>query len=144
MSKKIISTPFENSAIAQKYEAYPKSVGNKLLLVRQLIFDVAAETCGVGPLEETLKWGQPSYLTSLTKSGSTIRIDSIKSPVGAYAVFFHCQTSLVDTFKEIYRDTFRYEGNRAIVFMPGDKLPIGELSRCIQMALTYHLNKRKR
>ena len=43
--------------------------------LRQLIFDVAAKTKDVGQLEETLKWGEPAYLTSESKSGSLIRID---------------------------------------------------------------------
>lgn len=34
----------------------------------------AASTDGGGPIEETLKWGDPAYVTSATKSGSTIRV----------------------------------------------------------------------
>ena len=59
---------FEDSEVAFVFEAYPKEVQLKLLAIRQLIFDTAAETDGVGSLEETLKWGQPSYLTSESKS----------------------------------------------------------------------------
>jgi hypothetical protein len=29
-----------------------------------------------------------------------------------YAMYFHCKTKLVDTFKELYRDVFKFEGNR--------------------------------
>jgi hypothetical protein len=42
--------------------------------LRMHILDAASETEGVGELEETLKWGQPSYLTKKPKSGRTIRI----------------------------------------------------------------------
>ena len=35
----------------------------KLLHLRQIILDTASETEGVNELEETLKWGEPSYLT---------------------------------------------------------------------------------
>jgi len=47
--------------------------------LRRLIFETAAELEDVGLLEETLKSGQPSYLASPTKSGTTIRVDQIKS-----------------------------------------------------------------
>lgn len=60
----------------------------KLLALRRLIFDTAKATKGVGVLQETLKWGQPSYLTPQTKSGSTIRIDRVKSTANQYAVYF--------------------------------------------------------
>jgi hypothetical protein len=35
-------------------------------------FDAANASKGVGALQETPKWGQPSYLTPETKSSSTI------------------------------------------------------------------------
>ncbi len=131
-----------NPEVAAVFDAYPKEIKPKLMFLRQLIFDVASETDGVGELEETLKWGQPSYLTTQSKSGSLIRIDQIKSQEGKYAMYFHCQTTLVDTFKEMYRGKFEFGGNRSILFGEDDKVPINELSHCVSMALTYHLNKK--
>lgn len=133
---------FANSKVAVIFDTYPKEVKTKLLFLRQLIFDVASQTNGVGELEETLKWGQPSYLTTASKSGSLIRIDQIKSQPGKYAMYFHCQTTLVDTFKEMYRGKFEFEGNRSIIFHAADDIPVHELSHCISMALTYHRNKK--
>ena len=82
-------------AVDAVFDAYPKPLKAKLLALRRLIFDTAKATRGVGALQETLKWGQPSYLTPETKSGSTIRIDQVKSAPGQYAVYFHCQTNLL-------------------------------------------------
>ena len=135
---------FENPQVAEVFNAYPNGIKEKLLLLRQLILDTASETEGVGELEETLKWGQPSYLTTQSKSGSTIRIDSIKSDDQKYAIYFNCKTTLVDTFREIYPDQFHFEGNRSIVFDLDNDVPINELSDCISIALTYHLKKRWR
>ena len=132
----------KNSEVAAVFAAYPKEVKPKLMFLRQLIFDVASETDGVGELEETLKWGQPSYITTQSKSGSLIRIDQVKSQAGKVAMYFHCQTTLVDTFKEMYRGKFEFEGNRCILFSGDDKVPVNELSHCISMALTYHRNKK--
>jgi hypothetical protein len=110
--------------------------------LRRLIFDTAKTTRGVGALQETLKWGQPSYLTTETKSGSTIRIDQVKSAADQYAVYFHCQTDLVETFRELYPE-LSYSGNRSILLNAQDDLPEPPLRHCVALALTYHLNKRK-
>ena len=128
-------------AVEAVFGAYPKPVKAKLLALRRLIFDTAKATKGVGALEETLKWGQPSYLTPETKSGSTIRIDQVKPEAGQVAVYFHCQTNLVETFRELYPE-LSYSGNRAILLDAGNKLPEAELRHCVALALTYHLGKR--
>ncbi|MBI3561150.1 MAG: DUF1801 domain-containing protein [Gammaproteobacteria bacterium] len=133
---------FQNPAVAAIFKAYPTSLRTKLRLLRQLIFNTAATTVGVGELYETLKWGQPSYLTLKSKSGSTLRIDQIKSQPGHYAMYVHCQTTLIEDFKEIYPDLFKYVGNRSIVFNVADRIPINALRHCIGLALTYHRNKK--
>jgi hypothetical protein len=110
--------------------------------LRELIFKTAASTEGVGKLEETLKWDEPAYVTAQSQSGSTVRIDSKKARADQYAIYFHCQTSLVSTFKGMFPKKFKYEGNRAIVFNDKDKVPVKELGLCISMALTYHLDRK--
>jgi hypothetical protein len=132
-----------NPAVDAVFSSYPKPVKTKLLALRRLILDTAATTEGVGKVEETLKWGQPSYLTPETKSGSTIRIDRIKSSASQYAVYFHCQTDLVETFRELYPNEFTYVGNRSIVLDADKKIAESALRHCVALALTYHLNRRK-
>jgi hypothetical protein len=134
---------FADPAVAAAFDAYPKALKAKLLALRRLILDTAKTTRGVGALEETLKWGQPSYLTPETKSGSTIRIDAIKSGAGQYAMYFHCQTNLVETFRELYPDEFSFGGNRCIVLNAADDVPEAALRHCVGLALTYHLRKQK-
>jgi hypothetical protein len=129
--------------VARVFNRYPKKMKRKLMKLRELIFDVAAKTKDVGRLEETLKWGEPAYLTSESKSGSLIRIDVKKSNPSKYAMYFHCQTNLVDSFRTLFPDVFSYEKNRAIVFEEYELVPVNELRTCISMALTYHLTKKK-
>jgi hypothetical protein len=129
-------------AVDAVFDAYPAPLRPKLLALRRLIFKTAKATSGVGALQETLKWGQPSYLTPQTKSGSTIRIDRVKSAANQYAIYFHCQTDLVETFRALYPTELTYGGNRCIVFDVADKLPEAALRHCVALALTYHLNKR--
>ena len=114
----------------------------KLMALRELIFRTAASTPGVGELEETLKWGEPAYLTSSSGSGSTVRIDWKKSKPAEYAMYFNCQTTLVETFKSLFPDEFKFEGNRAIVFHESEAAPTDALAFCVAAALTYHLQRK--
>jgi hypothetical protein len=129
---------FADPAVAAVFKACPVELRRKLMELRALVFDVAKRTDGVGRLTETLKWGQPSYLTEETKSGTTVRIDRLKKG-GGYALYVHCQSGLVPKFRELYPDTFRYEGKRALLFDADARLPLPELRHCIGLALTYHL-----
>ena len=134
---------WSDPAVDAVFDAYPKPLKAKLLALRRLIFDTAKTTKGVGTLQETLKWGQPSYLTPETKSGSTIRIDQVKSAANQYAVYFHCQTDLVETFRELYPRELSFGGNRSILLNAQDEIPQAALRHCVALALTYHLKKRK-
>ncbi|MCU6707279.1 DUF1801 domain-containing protein [Paenibacillus sp. J5C_2022] len=127
-----------NSKVANIFESYPVQIRTKLLFLRQLVFQTASETDEIEIVEETLKWSEPSYVT---KFGSTLRIGWQKNNPHHYAMYFHCQTKLVETFKEIFGDLFRYEGNRAILFHENDPLPVDELKQCILLTLTYHKRK---
>ena len=138
-----IEAGFSDPAVDAVFAAYPKPLQTKLLALRRLIFETARTTKGVGALQETLKWGQPSYLTSETNSGSTIRIDQVKSAANQYAVYFHCQTDLVETFRELYPTELSYGGNRSILLNAEDDIPEPALRHCVALALTYHLRKRK-
>jgi hypothetical protein len=129
---------FKNAAVAEIFDTYPKHIRKKMLFLRQLVFDAAAEIEDIGEIEETTRWGEPSYIT---KGGSAVRMDWKSSNPGQYAMYFHCKTKLVDTFKELYREKFKFEGNRAIIFCENDELPIEELKHCIILALTYHSRK---
>jgi hypothetical protein len=135
--------PIKNALAAKALAAYPPGMRRKLMRLRRLILDTAARTDGVGEIEETVKWGEPAYVTSKSKSGSTVRIGWKKSKPSQYAVYFNCQTMLVDTFRTLFPNDFKYEGNRAIVFGEDDVVPVRELSFCIAAALTYHRDKRR-
>ena len=137
-----VSKKIKNPEVAAVFKSYPKKIRTKLMFLRQLILDTAAETEGVGEIEETLKWGEPSYLTPKTKSGSTIRVDWKKSQKEQYAMYFKCTANLVPAFRERYPKKFKFEGNRSIVFNIDEKIPVKELKNCIALALTYHRNKK--
>ena len=142
MRRKVVSNIILNPGVAAVFDGYPPALRRRLMQLRQLIFDTAEEIEGVGKLEEELRWGEPSYITSESKSGSTIRIHRWKSSHTQYAMYFHCQTTLVDTFRTVFPNEFRFEGNRAILFNEDDDVPVEALKTCIAWALTYHSSKR--
>ena len=134
-------TPFQDEAVAQTFQTYPPSMRGKLLSLREMILRTASTTDGVGELQEALKWGEPAYLTAKSKAGSTIRIAWKKSNPGQYAMYFNCQTNLVETFRTLFPHDFKFVGNRAIVFDEHDAVPYDALTFCVAAALTYHLTK---
>jgi hypothetical protein len=117
------------------FSNYPDIARKKILNLRRLVRDVAREVEGITYLEETLKWGEPSFLV---KKGSTVRMDWKKNKPDQYAIYFKCTSKLVTTFKSVYGDLFEFEGDRAIVFKMDDTVPEVELKNCIKAALTYH------
>ncbi|OTA21800.1 hypothetical protein Xbed_00047 [Xenorhabdus beddingii] len=131
---------FQCDDVHSVFNHYPERYQKLLLTIRELIFDVASKTDGVGLITETLKWGQPSYLTLETGSGTTIRLGRFGD--SHVALFFHCQTTLVDTFRTLFPE-LTYAKNRAIVLAPEADLPTDELSICIEMSFTYRLRKKR-
>jgi len=123
-----------NSAVTQKFDAYPNNVREQLLAVRETIFALAAEE-GIGEITETLKWGEPSYLA---KKGSTVRMDWKPDNGDSISLYFHCQTLLVETFREIFPERFDYIGNRELRLPLSETVPSAELKTCLSMALRYH------
>ncbi len=132
--------PFKDPDVKAKFASFPEPARTGLVTLRNLIFETAETTPKVGALEEALKWGQPAYLTPETKSGSTIRLGLPKQ--GGFAIYTHCQTTILSDFRSIFPDDFVYEGNRAIHFKDGEVLSLEKLRLLIRWALTYHLKRR--
>jgi hypothetical protein len=122
-----------NFSVKEKFETYPEDISVLLNNIRDLIFSVAKQD-GISDLTETLKWGEPSYIS---KIGSTIRFDWKPEFPEQYCIYFNCKTTLIETFKEVYGDTFTYQENRAIILKIEQTVPVKELANCISMALRY-------
>ena len=120
--------------VSAKFNAYPENAKSRLLELRSLIMLLASEL-DLGTVEESLKWGEPSYSV---KSGSPVRIDWKLQYPNNYYMFFNCQTKLIDTFRELYSDVLAFQGNRAVVLKLSEPLPEKTVRHCIELALTYH------
>ncbi|TWO33051.1 DUF1801 domain-containing protein [Seonamhaeicola sediminis] len=103
--------------------------------LRELIIETARQTEKIETLEETLKWGEPSFIT---KQGSTLRIDWKPQTPEQYGMYFQCTSRLISTFKSIFKNNFEFEGKRAIIFKVDENIPVEALKHCIKAALTYH------
>ncbi len=138
--KKMKHRKFQTTAVENTFNAYPEMVKQKLLFFREIIFQTANDSEEIGNIEETLKWGDPSYLTYLPKSGTTIRLSRVRADNEKYAISVHCQTSLVPEFKEIYPE-LEYDGNRSLILNINSELPVAKVKHFIFSALTYHHRK---
>lgn len=119
----------------QVFDNYPKEVQAQMQLLRTLVLEVAENIQGLEKLEETLKWGEPAYVT---KHGSTLRMDWKAKKPDQYAMYFQCTSQLVPTFRFLYPEKLKFEGNRAVVFDLKEEIPEKEVKHCISMALQYH------
>ncbi|WP_166420616.1 DUF1801 domain-containing protein [Pseudoalteromonas sp. Z1A8] len=120
-----------NTDIKNIFNNHPEAAKSTLIQLRELIYTVAQEQ-NLGVVEESIKWGEPSYSTI---NGSSIRIGF--KGASCY-LFFHCQSKLVSTFRELYSHNLTFEGNRAIVLNSEKPLPEHPVKECIKLALTYH------
>ena len=122
------------ATIKKKFQSYPDEIQLSLMQLREEIISVAKEY-DLGSVEESLKWGELSFCV---KGGSAIRIGWRSESPDKCFLFFNCQTSLVETFKEVYGDLFLYEGKRAIALERSRIGSVKELEHPIGLALQYH------
>lgn len=132
-----MTPPFGSDAVASAFGIMPPDARRGVLALRVLIFKTAARLPEVGPIKEALRWGQPSYLTPQTKSGSTLRLGVHKQ--GKFALFAHCQTDIISSFANTFPGQDRIEGTRAILFDDIGQIDPARHGLLIRHALTYHL-----
>lgn len=127
-------------SVAEVFDGYPDAVRPRMLSLRALILETAGTIPGVGPLEESLRWGEPAYLTPESRSGTTLRLSWKPSAPDEAGVCVHCRTTLVERFRR-EEPTLDYDGNRRVVVREGAPLQKAALARFIAAALTYHRDR---
>ncbi len=119
----------------------PEEIKSALMHLRAMIFDVAETSDEIGNIVETLKWGQPSYLTEKPKTGTTLRIDRDTSGKGDVALYVNCQTSLVSEWRGMFPEE-TFGGDRSLHLSLTKPTPTSSLRQMVLMALTYHSRKK--
>jgi hypothetical protein len=125
------------------FEAFGPDVRGRLMDIRALIFDRAGDDPAIGAITETLKWGEPAYLTEQSGSGSTIRLGCPRGRSDSVALYFNCRTTLVGDFRMAFGDMFEFEGSRAVFLPIAGPLPREPLVQMLGLAMTYHLRRRR-
>ena len=120
-------------------DGLPKEAREALYSLRDII-RAAAEASGTTPLEESFKWGQPSFAPAKRK-GTPIRLSWSQKAPDRVEMLVHCQTSLVDAWRHRLGDLFDYDGTRAVHISLEKHLPEEALHIMAVMALTYHQRK---
>lgn len=128
-------SPAMPAPVAAAYDGFPDAPRRALLAARAEVYAAASDDARIGPLTETLKWGEPAYLTDATKSGSTIRLALLG---GAPAMFVNCRTTLVGEVGDRCGGAFRYAGRRGILLAGA---PAEAVRHAAWLALTYHLRR---
>lgn len=119
---------------------YPVELNDKLLYLKSLIYGQADLNPKVGEIEESLKWGQLSYV-SKNRSGTPIRLGIEKKMPGYFGLYVNCSTTVINDVKHIYGDKFQYDGNRGLMLKVDEQLPELEIRHIIDIILCYHINK---
>ncbi|MGG7567648.1 DUF1801 domain-containing protein [Rhodovulum sp. DZ06] len=133
--------PFASPAVAAAFDAFPAPQRALLPALRAEVFAGAAADPRIGPLEETLKWGQPSWRPR-SGAGTALRVGLPKtSPLGpaACALYVHCQTSVIEDVRPLLPPGLHIEGTRAVHLCAAAPPPPGALRPLILRALTYKL-----
>mmetsp|Transcript_8127 Transcript_8127/g.13885 ORF Transcript_8127/g.13885 Transcript_8127/m.13885 type:complete len:129 (+) Transcript_8127:37-423(+) len=117
----------------------PEEARKALNSLRNII-RAAAEATDAAPLEENLKWGQPSFAPPKRK-GTPIRLSWSQNAPEQVEMLVHCQTTLVEAWRHKFGDLFSYSGTRAVYIPLGEPLPEEALHIMAVMALTYHQRK---
>ena len=102
-----------NPEVNLVFERYPEAIQRQMQTLRNLIIESAKEWDAIKSLEETLKWGESSYLT---KHRSTIRIDWKPKRPNQYALYFKCTSRLERLFKSYLNTYLNLKGNEQSFF----------------------------
>ena len=120
--------------VAKTIASYPREVRDGVQTLRALIFDVACTHSKDIVVIESLKWGQPAYRPA--KGGTTLR--AAPHPDACFALFAHCQTTLIGDYAAAFPGWDRIDGTRAVLFDNARAIEPLRLTHLIRSALTYH------
>ncbi len=118
-----------NADVAAFFDALDPPLRRQLLGVRGAILAAAAGLPNPVAVDETLKWGEPSYRLTGKGRGTAVRINHSAS--GEIVLLFHCKTALVARIRERFGATLAYDSNRAVILrgdQGSDATLIGDLA----------------
>jgi hypothetical protein len=127
-----MTRPFACDRVADAFDLADDQARVGLLALRDLILETAESLPDIGPVEEALRWGQPSYIS---RKGTPLRLGVPKS--ARCGLFVHCQSRVIPNYLERYPAWDRIDGTRAVLFDRPDQIEPLRHSWLIRHALTY-------
>ena len=129
-------TEYANQKVAAAYAAFPQDSLAIAIALRELVLETARTMPEVGPVTESLKWGQPSYVV---KKGTALRIAVPKG--GGCGLYAHCQSGVIAHYAATVAGPDKIDGTRGVIFQTVDDVVPERLRLLIRHALTYHKAK---
>jgi hypothetical protein len=102
----------------------------------------ALEHAGAHTKRNTTEHRGPRFAVKERVIGSAVRIGWKASDPDRIRLLFHCQTTLIDSFREQFAGVLSFEGNRAIVFGIDENVHEEVVARCIAASLTYRIDRK--
>ncbi|MGH1463908.1 MAG: DUF1801 domain-containing protein [Cognatishimia sp.] len=133
--------PFLDQTVTEAFDAFPDQTRPGLLKLRDLILTEAQNLPQIGQVQEVLRWGQPSFITPKVKAATPLRLGTHKA--SSFALFAHCQSSVISDYGLRFPGWDRLDGNRAVLFDDISDIEPFRLGTLIRHALTYHLSVAK-
>ncbi|WP_299042453.1 hypothetical protein [uncultured Tateyamaria sp.] len=124
-----------------RIETWPQPAQTQFVKLRQIVHDVAT-SAEIGPLDESLKWGQPSWRPKRARVGSTLRVDWSPSTPDRLLAFVDCKTNLAAQMDTRFPGQFHNDGRRALGFDLDKPLDEDAVWQLVHLTLTYHRAKR--
>lgn len=129
------------TALTARIADWPVKARNTLWQCRE-IFETVAKQAAVGTLDETLKWGQPSWRPTKPRTGSTLRMDWNPKFPDQLSLFVDCKTDLAARMQTLYPHLSENDGQRHLAISLDAPLPVQAITHLADMTFTYHRAKR--
>lgn len=115
-------------------QSFPDEVQGKMEVLRELVHEIAQEEELVTELEETLRWGEPTFISNV---GTSLRMGWSDKRPDQYGLFVQCSSLVIPTIRAVHADALRYDKNRGVLFQNEEDLPLDLLRPMIHAALVY-------
>ena len=121
--------------VIEKYNAFPVDVKEKIFRLRDWLIDVSESLEDVTRIEESLKWGEPSYRSNI---GSTIRFYWSEKRPEIIGMYCQCTSLLIPSIKNTFGNAFLYDGNRGVLLDKNGLWDEEKIKQIMIAALRYH------
>tara|TARA_R110002049_G_scaffold23545_3_gene83320 strand:- start:34817 stop:35224 length:408 start_codon:yes stop_codon:yes gene_type:complete len=125
------------AALLARIATWPAPAQHALWTCRARFHDIAKRD-DIGPLDEALKWNQPSWRPRRPRTGSTLRLLWDEQQPGDLAFFVDCKTDIAARMQHLYPDLPANDGRRRIAVSLAAPLPDDAISHLAEMTFCYH------